>query len=188
MAVFETVLELTSVTAAIYPLVLSEAFWLAVVVLANKDITIREEVTAVSVSQAAFPLAFILVAIAPNMHTVSLSLGVLPLANVGLAIRALPNAVATFDASEPFSIVDFTVLPGVDALPVGFSLFIISLVGIGVCEDFVTAPLSLVFPPFTFVDAARLVDKHAKAFSLAADIVELTPVDAVSILFDAESV
>ena len=51
MAMLETVPELTSVAAAILPLILAEAIWLAIRVLANITITIGEEVRAVTVTQ-----------------------------------------------------------------------------------------------------------------------------------------
>ena len=72
VTVLQPVLELAGVTAAVHPLILTKAFRLSIDVLADEYISICEEVTSITRSQAAFPFSFIFVTIAPDVHSVSL--------------------------------------------------------------------------------------------------------------------
>ena len=78
----ETVEELACVTTSILPLVLAEAFWLALRVLTNIAVAIGEKVGAVTITKTLMPLTLVFVAIGEDVYTVSLRLRVNPLTNI----------------------------------------------------------------------------------------------------------
>jgi hypothetical protein len=96
VAVFETANKLTCVVATVCPFVLPEAFRFSINVLANKNITIREEIRSISISQAVLPFAFIFVAISPDMDTVTISFTIVPLANITFTMDSFPDTISGF--------------------------------------------------------------------------------------------
>lgn len=185
VAMFEAVHELPCVAAPIFPLVLAEAFWLAVAVLAHVAVSVRKEVGPVAVAQALEPLSFILIAVSKDMDSVALRLRVHPLADIRLTIGAFPDTVAMLDSFQPLAVVDFSVFPLINTLAVRFAIFVGAMVGVTVGEDFEAAAMTLVLEPFSFVDAAVLVDEHTEALSLPR-VVQLAPIDAIFVLLNAE--
>ena len=82
VAVFQAAHELPGVTAAILPLVLSEALWPSFCILADIAVAVGKEIGSIAISQALVPLSFILISVCKDMHAVALSFGLDPLANV----------------------------------------------------------------------------------------------------------
>ena len=186
MAVFETVLELSCVAAAIFPLVLTESLWFSLTVLTDIAVAICEKVGSVAFSQTCEPLALILVSICENMHAISLCFRVYPLANVGLSVLAFPDPVAVFDALFPLAIIDLAMFPLVDALAIRFSVFVSAMVRVSIREKLVAPPMPSVFQPFTLVCPTIRVDKHTKAFPLPGCRVKLASIYTVFVLLDAK--
>lgn len=74
VTVLQSICELTSVTATVHPLVLAKAFRFAINILTDEHISISEEITTISASQAAFPFALVFVTIPPDVHSITLCL------------------------------------------------------------------------------------------------------------------
>lgn len=111
LAMLETILESTLVGVSIHPFILSETFWLAVLILANVDVSIGEEISAVTMSETCLPLSLVPVPVEPDMHTVTLSLAGLPLPYIGFSVCAFPHSVTFLHAMYPLTIVNLTVFP-----------------------------------------------------------------------------
>ena len=82
MAVFQASQELPGVTAAILPLVLSEALRPSFSILADIAVAVGKEIGSIAISQALVPLSFILISVCKDMHAIALCFGLDPLANV----------------------------------------------------------------------------------------------------------
>ena len=160
VAMLQTILKLSSVTAAIFPFILTEAFGLSLCVLSHIAVSVGEEVRAVALAQALEPLALILVTVGEHMHTVALGLGLNPLANIGFSIGALPDTVSVLDTLHPLTVVDFPVFPLVDALAVCFTVLVCAMIRVAIGEDLVSTSMSLVLEPLALIDAPILIHKH----------------------------
>ena len=186
VAVFEAILELSCVAAAIFPLVLAESLWFALTVLADIAVTVGEEIRAIAFSQTCEPLALILVSVGEDMHTVALGFRVHPLANVGLSVLAFPDSVPVFDALLPLAIIHFAMFPLIDTFAIRFAIFVSPMVRVSIREKFVTPSMPSVLQPFTLVCPTIRVDKHTKAFSLSGCRIKLASIYTVFVLLDAE--
>lgn len=79
VAMLEAISKGALVGVPIRPLVLSEALWLAQLVLTNVDISVGKEVRSISMAETCFPLALVPISIEPHVDPIALSLARLPL-------------------------------------------------------------------------------------------------------------
>jgi len=82
LAVLHSAFELTHVQTRILPLVLAEAMWLAILVLASVHITISKLIRPLSMLQTELPFPFVSIAIFPLVNSVAISFTLRPLAYV----------------------------------------------------------------------------------------------------------
>jgi hypothetical protein len=127
MAVFKTTDKLSSVVTAVFPFVLSEAFGLAINILTNEYVSVREEVRTITMSEALLPFSLVLIAISPDMDSVTISFRIVPLAYVALSMDTFPDTISNFSSIFPLSIVDFATLPGINSFTLGSASDVFSL-------------------------------------------------------------
>ena len=132
VAVLHATFELTSIATSVYPLILTEALWFTVDILTNKDISIGEEVTSVSVAQGTKPFTLIFVTISPNMDTIALSLGILPLTNVAFPIQTFPYSISTLHSLQPLTVINLPILPRVNAFASRLATLVSALISIAI--------------------------------------------------------
>jgi len=82
LAVLHAAFELAHVQTRILPLVLAEAVWLAILVLAGVHITISKLIRPLSMLQTELPFPFVSIAIFPLVNSVAISFTLRPLAYV----------------------------------------------------------------------------------------------------------
>lgn len=82
LAVLHSAFELAHVQTRILPLVLAEAMWLAILVLASVHITISKLIRPLSMLQTELPFPFVSIAIFPLVNSVTISFTLRPLAYV----------------------------------------------------------------------------------------------------------
>lgn len=167
--VFESVLEVSNVRGSALPLIVSEAFRLAIGVGATVRVSIGEDVRTFAMLEAVEPFTFISVAIFPKVHSVAIHFAVAPLADVAFALDAFPSAIAMLDRLLPFSVVNFAVRPRVDALAVRLVAQVKADVLRAVAENLKAVAVASIVQPFALVDPSIRVDKNTQAVALSFD-------------------
>lgn len=177
LSVLLTVIELTAVRVAVAPVVLSEAFSFAPLILTNVAIAIFELVLTLSVPQAQLPFAFIPVAAPPDVLSESIWFVLFPLTNIRIVINSLPNTVTFLVPIVPLTVIELAAGPSIPTLSVHSSITILTQVRVAVAELLEAQSSPLVIHPVSFVDSTRVVRDDSFAMSLAAD--EFASVQAV---------
>lgn len=120
------------------------------------------------------------------MDTKSLRLRHYPLANVRLSVWSFPYSVSILDPIEPLSVIHFSIFPLINTFTIGFALFMRAMICVSIRKMLITAAMSLVLIPFTFVYASIRVDKDSETFSLSSYFVQLTTINTVFVLFETK--
>jgi hypothetical protein len=159
---------------------------LTVNILTYKNIPVRENIRALTMSKRTSPLSLITISILPLVHTVPLCHILKPLTDVTVTLCVLPNTITMFHTVEPFTIVNIKVRPCVNSFATNFTILIVSKICISVAESFIAAAVKFIVLPGTFIVPTILINANPKTLSYVLYWVCFTDEVAVLECFDGK--
>jgi len=153
-AVLHSTFKFANVYRRIFPFVLSETVWFALLILTSVNVTVGKDVRALTVLQAEFPFALISISILPLVHAVPIRFRLKPFTDVGVTEDAFPDALTLFQSLLPLAFVHFTIEPNVDTFAVRFVVFEFTLILVAVGITFNPSAIPIIIEPLALVQPA----------------------------------
>ena len=151
---FHACFEVTHVTCAVTPGILTFAIGLPIYVFARVGISIDKYVCSRSVLKAHVPFPLIPIAILPRVHPIAMCFALVPLTYVTVIEKSAPNAVPVLQSCRPLAVINLSVDPSINALSIGFSHLEISIVAVAVWVALKAFAMSQIFLPLPLILAS----------------------------------